>query len=109
MTVTDYIESKFRTFGISMSEADLLDVWTGNNAELSAENKSDVEIAMAGFIPQLLLRPTSVSEGGVSLSFNVQAIKDYYAFLCKKYGLEDLLNSKPISEISTITDISDRW
>lgn len=82
----------------------MLDVWTGDNAELSSENKRDVEIAIAGFIPQLLLRPKSVSEGGVTISFDTQAIKDYYAFLCKKYDLKDTLNG-----ISIISDASDIW
>jgi hypothetical protein len=90
MTIKDYIKSKFQTFGIQMSEADLLDVWIGDTgAELTAEIKQSVEIGIANFIPQLLLRPQSVSEGGFSMSFNANALKDYYSYLCSYYGLLD--------------------
>ena len=84
MLVTDYIKKKFQSFGIQMSEADLFDVWTAENEddEISSENKEDVELAIVGFIPQLLIRPTSISEGDYKVDFNVQAMKDYYAFLC---------------------------
>lgn len=109
MVITDYIKSKFRTFGIEMSEADLLDVWTNDDADITADNKTEVEIAIAGFIPQLMIRPTSVSEGDYRVSFDVQAVKDYYAFLCKKYDLIDLLNSKNQSDISVISDASEMW
>lgn len=90
MTIKDYITSKFQTFGIQMSEADLLDVWFNDQGnELTAEIKPSVEIAMANFIPQLLLRPQSVSESGFSMSFNPQSLKDYYSYLCSYYGLPD--------------------
>ena len=85
-----------------MSEADLFDVWPGTDAELTEENKVEVEIAIAGFIPQLLLRPKSISEGGYSVSYDTQAIKDYYAFLCKKYGIENEIGS-------SISDASELW
>lgn len=90
MTIKDYITSKFQTFGIEMSEADLLDVWYGNTGdELTTEIKPTIEIGMANFIPQLLLRPQSVSENGFSMSFNAQSLKDYYSYLCSYYGLLD--------------------
>ena len=104
MIISDYIKKKFQTFGITMSEADLFDIWPeGISDELTTENKGEVELAMAGFIPQLLLRPKSMSEGGYRVDFDVQAIKDYYSFLCKKYELEDLLSK------SSISDASDNW
>ena len=69
MTVSDYIKGKFQTFGITVS------------------------VAMAGFIPSLLLRANSIDENGFSVSWNVEGIKQYYAFLCKKYGLKDDINA----------------
>ncbi len=110
MTISDYIKKKFQSFGIGMSEADLMDVWIdGGDNDLTSSNKKDVEIAMASFIPQLLMRPTSIKEGGVELEWDVDAIQIYYSFLCKKYGLEDLLNSEVSSDVSVISDASDRW
>lgn len=101
MTVADYIKGKFQAFGINLSEADLLDMSmsSGINGEdeLTKENIGLVSVSMVGFIPSLLLRATSksVSENGhsKSLSWDVSGIKEYYAFLCKKYGLDDELNT----------------
>ena len=54
-----------------------------------------VSVAIAKFIPSLLLRATSISESGFSMSWNIQGIKDYYSLLCKQYGLKDELTDKP--------------
>lgn len=99
MTVNEYISQKFQSFGINLSEADLLDMCL--NAKISGEDEMNkgcyghVSVAIALFIPSLLLRATSISESGFSMSWNIQGIKDYYSFLCKKYGLKDELSNKP--------------
>lgn len=99
MTVADYIIQKFQTFGIQLSEADLLDMCL--NSKISGENEVNedncmrVSVAIAKFIPSLLLRATSISESGFSMSWDIQGIKDYYSFLCKQYGLRDELSNKP--------------
>lgn len=91
MTVNDYILQKFQTFGVNLSEADLFDICL--NAKISGQTR--VSVAIAKFIPSLLLRATSISESGFSMSWNIQGIKDYYSFLCKRYGLKDELSDKP--------------
>lgn len=99
MTVDDYIQQKFQSFGIQLSEADLLEMCI--NANISGEDEMDedcqtrVSVAIAKFIPSLLLRAISISESGFSMSWNIQGIKDYYSLLCKQYGLKDELSSKP--------------
>lgn len=99
MTVNEYISQKFQSFGINLSKADLLDMCL--NAEISGEDEMNedchgrVSVAIAKFIPSLLLRATSISESGFSMSWNIQGIKDYYSFLCKQYGLKDELSNKP--------------
>lgn len=99
MTVADYIRGKFQTFGITVSEADLLELSLSSGIsgedEMNQQNIGLVSVAMAGFIPSLLLRATSISENGFSMSWNTQGLKEYYSFLCKKYGLEDTLSDKP--------------
>lgn len=100
MNVREYISSKFQSFGIQLSEADLLDMSLnarkGLDEEMSQVNIGAVSVAMALFIPSLLARPTSISESGFSMSWNSQGLKDYYSLLCKKYGLKDELNdNKP--------------
>lgn len=99
MTVNDYISQKFQTFDIRLSEADIFDMCL--DAKVSGEDEMDedcrgrVSVAIAKFIPSLLLRATSISESGFSMSWNIQGIKDYYSFLCKRYGLKDELGNKP--------------
>lgn len=99
MMVNDYIQQKFQTFGIQMSEADLLDMCL--NSKISGEDEmnencySRVSVAIAKFIPSLLLHATSISESGFSMSWNLEGIKQYYSFLCKQYGLKDELSDKP--------------
>lgn len=100
MTVKEYISSKFQSFGIQVSEADLLDMSLNANKDLeeevSQENIGSVSVAMARFIPSLLLRATSISESGFSMSWNIDGIKSYYSMLCRQYGLKDELNdNKP--------------
>ena len=100
MTVREYISGKFQSFGIQVSEADLLDMSLNAKKESSDEVNRDaidaISVAMARFIPSLLLRATSISESGFSMSWNIQGIKDYYSLLCKQYGLKDELNdNKP--------------
>lgn len=99
MTVNDYIQKRFQTFGIQLSEADLFDMFL--NAKVSGEDEmcedclGRISVAIAKFIPSLLLRATSINESGFSMSWDIQGIKNYYSWLCKQYGLEDELTDKP--------------
>lgn len=100
MTVRKYISDKFQSFGIQVSEADLLDMSfnarRGLEDEVTADMMDSISVAIARFIPSLLLRATSINESGFSMSWNTQGVKDYYYLLCKKYGLKDELNdNKP--------------
>lgn len=99
MTVNDYIQQKFQTFGIQLSEADLLDMCLNakisGEGEIAPDNHTHVHVSIARFIPSLLFRATSISESGFSMSWNIQGIKDYYSLLCKQYGLKDELSNKP--------------
>lgn len=99
MTVNDYIQQRFQTFGISLTEADLFDMCL--NLKISGEDEMNedcqtrVSVAIAKFIPSLLLRATSISESGFSMSWNIDGIKQYYSWACKMYGLKDELSNKP--------------
>lgn len=98
MTVKEYISSKFQSFGIQVSEADLLDMFLTANVSPDDEVTSTggISVAIAKFIPSLLLRATSISESGFSMSWDIDGIKDYYSLLCRQYGLKDELNdNKP--------------
>lgn len=100
MTVADYIQQKFQTFGIQLSEADLLEISLNSNIRGEGEMNQDcyvrVSVAIAKFIPSLLLRATSINESGFSMSWNIEGMKQYYSFLCKQHGLKDELTDKRI-------------
>jgi len=100
MNVRKYISDKFQSFGIQVSEADLLDMSLNAKVaiddDVMSDNVDSISVAIARFIPSLLLRPTSINESGFSISWNTQGVRDYYSLLCKKYGLKDELNdNKP--------------
>ena len=99
MTVNEYISQRFQTFGVQLSEADLLDMCLSSKIsgedEMNEDCQTRVSVAIAKFIPSLLLRATSISESGFSMSWNIEGIKQYYSFLCKQYGLKDELSNKP--------------
>ena len=101
MKINDYIKQKFQTFGISLSDADLMDISLSSRingeGEINEDCHTRVSVAIAKFIPSLLLHPSSVSEGSVSISgAQKESIEAYYSFQCKKYGLKDELNiNKP--------------
>lgn len=100
MNVRKYISDKFQSFGIQLSEADLLDMSINAKMDVDDDVTADgldaISVAIARFIPSLLLHATSISESGFSMSWNIQGIKDYYYLLCKQYGLKDELNdNKP--------------
>ena len=79
MTVNDYIQQRFQTFDIQLSEADFFDMCL--NANISGEDEMNedchgrVSVAIAKFIPSLLLRATSISEGGFSMSWTFKALR----------------------------------
>ena len=107
MTIKDYITSKFQSFGIELSEANLVDISmiVSLADEFTQDNKNDVYLAIVkNVIPQLLLRPKSISESGFSISYDTDALKNYYAWLCNALGIEDNLN-----DVSKISDASDIW
>jgi hypothetical protein len=99
MTIREYITSKFQTFGINVSEADLIDML--NDTDFNSENDASgdalnvANIGIAKFIPSLLLRATSISESGFSMTWNLDGIKEYYSILCKRYGLDNELSDRP--------------
>lgn len=95
MILSEYIMQKFSSFGISLSEAELLDIILevkgDPDREVTDENIKTIEVAMIKSIPAILLRPTSVNESGFSISWDKKGIMDYYAFMCRKYKMKNEL------------------
>ena len=97
MNVTEYIQQRFQSFGITLSEADLFDICLSAKIhpgdEVMAENHASINVGIARFVPTLMLRAKSIGESGFSISWDTKAMKDYYSYMCKKYGLRDELST----------------
>jgi len=107
MTIRDYITSKFQSFGIVLSEADLAEISLSVDldAEYVNDNRKEVYMALATvLIPFLLLRPTTINEQGFSVSYDRESLLRFYAWLCSWLGIDDVLNEKV-----RIIDCSNLW
>lgn len=95
MTIREYISQKFASLGLVLSEADLVDMGVSPDDEITEFNKTEVQEAFVCFIPSMLVRPQSISEGGVSITrAQRQDIESYYKSECKRLGLYDTLTPK---------------
>lgn len=97
MTVETYISQKFQSFGIQLSEADLLDACLDidGGAYVTAENLNDVLLSIRNLIPQILAHPTSISEGGMSVRWDREGLLSYYRYLCRTLGLAEEIGETP--------------
>ena len=100
MTIQEYIEDEFEDFGIELSKSKIQKIALkgGLNPDDNAEDKiAQVEVAIIHFIPDLLLRYSSFSEGDLSMSWAdmKEKITAWYSLRCSEYGIEDKLSDKP--------------
>lgn len=105
MKIGDYIKAKFTTWAVSLTDAEIdLELMV---LGLSASDDMTGEINLDTFfykvIPDFLLMPNSISEGGYSVSFDKDALTNYYRLLAKRLGKYDDLQT------NRITDISNQW
>ncbi len=88
MKANDYLNQKSTSVGLTLTDADLLDL--GVNADDEVTNPEDLYRKFIQFLPNLLLRPVAVSEGGTSISrAKSEDIKEFYSKECKRLGLKD--------------------
>lgn len=107
MTYSEYLTVLLGKFGLNASdigfiliEADL----SPNKTVESAEDKLLLKKAVHYNIPGMIAGLSNVSEGGYSVTWNIEGIKMWYSVLSKELGLEDMLSTKP-----KIRDRSNRW
>ena len=101
MTKKDYFRQRFASLGLSLTEADLLDLNVPNlEGEAKSEEQEQMYIAFIKFIPQILLHPTSISEGGTSIS---RANKDD---IIPCHIVANTLNQRGVFKDSTFTQSS---
>lgn len=91
MTIKEYITDKFSSLGIQLSAADIFELCLSLDSlhEVTIYNLPLVKINICKFIPSLLARPTSISEGGMSVAWDKGAIREYYTVLCAELNLRN--------------------
>ena len=96
MTIGGYIQERLYSLGYASCGADLADMGIEDaEAELTPESRAAAYRAFVKFVPQLLLRPASVSEGGASISRAQRAdIEAWYRQEAKRLGIADGLSPK---------------
>ena len=101
MTNREYITKALSKFDVSTDEIDLILI----DNELNEEEAVNVLIAKQAICKSIgawLPIHSSVSEGGVSLSWNFDAVKLYYSSLCQELGISDVA-------VTSVRDRSNIW
>jgi hypothetical protein len=105
MTIGEYIKEKTSLWSVELSDEvitlELSRVELDSSVTISAETNLDK--FFYNVIPDIILLPKSVSEGGFSISYDKDAITAYYKILASRLGLPNILAK------DTITDITNRW
>lgn len=95
MTNREYLETTLSGFGLSSKDIELMAL----KASLELDQKAsaqDCDLAIYNHI-SVVLKSTlqNVSEGGYSISWNMEAVKMYYHSLCEEIGKPNILYSQP--------------
>ncbi|MCK0201378.1 DUF6706 family protein [Ornithobacterium rhinotracheale] len=108
MTALEYIKEQLRACQANMSDglliAEMNAVGLHESAEIDMDTRTKAQRAMFQLIPTVMLSPSSVSEGGYSISYDKESLMNLYRLLAHQLGEEDNLSKHPI-----VTDISDRF
>jgi hypothetical protein len=102
MTYKAYIEAVLAKFNISTVEVEVIMLDNGISEMLEVDiaiAKKAIHQSLSVWLPV----QSSVSEGGVSVSWNLDAIKHYYANLCNELGVENKFSE------SIVRDKSNLW
>jgi hypothetical protein len=107
MTNKEYLEKSLAGLNISDDDIDIIFLKSG----ISGDDQVDVEACDKAvhkrFSVVLQNAARNLSAGGASISWNMEALKLYYASLCNEWGLENVLLNP--SSKAKIRDGSNRW
>lgn len=107
MTIGEYIREKFSLWSVELSDGFLALECSRVNLVPSdtITSETNTDALFYNVIPDIILIPSSVSEGGYSIGRGdmVNVIESYYNALCQKLGKPNLLSK------NTIKDITNKW
>lgn len=105
MNLGEYIQEKFSQWSVSFSDA-LIEVELnrlGMSASDAISGASNLDEFFYNVLPDILLLPNNVSEGGYSVSYDKDALMSYYKLLATRLKKPDLLSK------DTIKNASNKW
>ena len=95
MTNKEYLTISLNGLNISEDDIDIILLKGG----LDADDKADVKVCDVAVYNRMsvILKGMlqNVSEGGYSISWNMEAVKLYYTALCNELGKENVLVARP--------------
>ena len=95
MTYKEYLTKSLSSFEITDDDIDIILF----KANLNKDDEADVRKADNAIYNRLTIvlknMTQNISEGGYSISWNMDAVKLYYAQLCSELGKPNLLEKRP--------------
>lgn len=104
LTNLQYLQIQCGGTNVTADELTLYLTNAGLQANASADTEACDMVLYKEFSIVLRQALMNVSEGGMSISWNMEAVKAYYATLCDKTGQPNVLFSRP-----KIRDKSNIW
>ena len=104
MTNLQYLKINCGGFGVTDDELTLILTNAGVAPSADADIDACDMVLYNHFSLVLRQALMNVSEGGMSVSWNIEAVKAYYAILCEKTGQPDVVFKRP-----AVRDRSKMW
>ena len=91
-TNNEYFLAVLSRFNVTQTDIDVMLLEAGITGSASVDEKKKKNAIYKGFT--LMLPLANVSEGGYSVSWNMEAVKLYYNQLCKELGESNVLQQE---------------
>lgn len=91
MTNKEYISAYLGKYGVTDDEVTLLLMEQGitPDAEADTTNLSPLKVAMYNWLPGMIAGLQNITEGGYSITWNVDGLKTWISWLAGQLGLSD--------------------
>lgn len=98
MTYKEYLLASLSKFQVSVADVNLILI----NQEINGEDVADIRKAKEAIYAEFsgLIPIVEISEGGMSIKWNLPALKMWYSLLAKELGKVDVLAGEPDNEVT---------
>ena len=95
MTNKEYLTKLLTGLSVSEDDIDIIILKSGLDANVDADVQSADKAVYNRMSVVLKGATQNISEGGYSISWNMEAVKLFYNSLCNELGLENVLVGRP--------------